>query len=393
MLRKAKKLKRKIIKHNGLKVGESTPLCPKCNQGLTTKWGHWQRTARYFFGKPKTISVQRYYCSECRVTFGVLPKIIDKFRRFAKKAFRDMVDMKLWFSSSYRKITKWDRIHGSSPTTLWKEIQVFGKKCRDAFVDLNCKFSGSVCIDEVWIRRWKGEYVYVFAAVDAQYGHVIWIDAYTVEYKGDKSLATKQFLQELKAQGYQPQVIITDGDRCYPKAIKTVFPNAKHQSCILHLKWNIIEKFRTKRKLKLSPELEELLKMVLSLFDVDTDKDEAVGFLKTALEAALQLKAPSRIITCLKDLIARTNKLFGYLELGSPKSNSWVESLFSFFEPAQVISRNIPNVDSVRNLFTAAALHYNFTPKDKSKFGESVPIRRAGYRGPCSIYDFVDYAV
>ena len=381
------------MKNNELIIGEISPLCPECNHGLNIKWGGRERKVQYFFGKQRIIFIQRYKCSNCGRTFGPLPNFITKFRRFAKKALRDMVDMKLWLSSSYRKTTKWSRIHGASPTLLWKEIQKLGQKCREAFEQLNCMFSGTVCIDEVWIRKRKGKYVYVFAAVDATYGHVIWINSCVVKAKGDKSKAAKQFLKDLKELGCHPKVIITDGDPCYPDVISKVFPKAKHQRCILHIKWDIEEDFRTTKKLELSPELEELLECVLLVFDLKITKREAIGFLETAIQAALLIKAPGRVVKCLKDLLAKKDQLFVYLDLGTPKSNSWVESLFSFFEPIQVISRNFPNAESVRNLFTAAALHYNFTPKMDSVFEEAVPIRRAGYEGPKSLYDFLGYAV
>ena len=303
-----------------------------------------------------------------------------------------MVDMKLWLSSSYRKITQWIRIHGSSSMLLWQEIQKFGRLCRKFFAELNCNFSGYVCVDEVWVRRWKGKYVYVFAAVDAVYGYVIWMDSCIVNDKGDKGLAAKQFLQNLKELGYHPKVIITDGDSCYPEAISKVFTKARHQLCILHIGWNIKKKFRTKRKLQLSSQLEELLDRVISIFQVQITKKEAIEFLETALESALQMNAPSRIVKCLKELLDKKDKLFVYIELNSPKSNAFVESLFSFFEPVQVIGRNFPNVDSVTNLFTATSMHYNFTPKMESVFEEKIPIRRAGFKGPKSIYDFVGYA-
>jgi transposase-like protein len=56
-------------------------------------------------------------------------------------------------------------------------------------------------------------------------------------------------LNELKVMGYIPKVILTDGDKCYPDAIKEVFKNAIHQLCIFHVKQNIYEAFEQEKNI------------------------------------------------------------------------------------------------------------------------------------------------
>jgi transposase-like protein len=41
------------------------------------------------------------------------------------------------------------------------------------------------------------------------------------------------------AMGFSPEVILTDGDNCYPGAIKQVFKKAVHQLCIFHVKTHL----------------------------------------------------------------------------------------------------------------------------------------------------------
>jgi transposase-like protein len=50
---------------------------------------------------------------------------------------------------------------------------------------------------------------------------------------------------ELKAKGYQPYVIVTDGWDGYIKAIQRAFPKAQHQLCRFHLIRSVFRRMRT----------------------------------------------------------------------------------------------------------------------------------------------------
>jgi hypothetical protein len=110
-----KRMINRIISYGGLKNGTICLLCPNCSSGVYAKFGTCSRGVRYYLGSLRTISVQRYHCKCC------------------------------------------------SSTLIWNELQKLGKLCKKVFEKLKCKFSGTVCIDEVWIRQIKGKYVYVFA--------------------------------------------------------------------------------------------------------------------------------------------------------------------------------------------------------------------------------------
>lgn len=386
-----KRMINRIISYGGLKNGTICMLCPNCSSGVYSKYGTYSRGVRYYLGHLRTLSVQRYHCKYCNSTFSDLGKIVSRLRRYAKKALRDIVDLKLWTGAGMGKIAKWKRARGCSTTLIWNELQKLGQLCKKAFSKLKCNFSGTVCIDEVWIRQIKGKYVYVFAAVDAVYGHMIWINSFLVENKGDKSIAAETFLKELKAMGYIPKVILTDGEKSYPEAIKQVFKNAIHQLCIFHVKQNIYEAFEPPKGIKLPTEIEELRDMILAIFDVNNISiNDAVGFLKTALKSAIDMKCKSAV-NLLKNLLEKKDRLFQYLKYDIPKSNSFVESLYSFFEPIQAIGKSFPSKESVDHIFTAAGMHYNFNIKIQSKFEDPIPIRRAGHNGTLDMYDFVEY--
>ncbi len=93
--------------------------------------------------------------------------------------------------------------------------------------------------------------------------------------------------------------------------------------------------------IKLPKEVEELRDMILAIFDVnDISQNQAVEFLKTALQSAIDMKCGS-VVKLLKNLIEKKDRLFQYLKYEILKSNGFVESLFSFFEPIQDIGKSV----------------------------------------------------
>jgi hypothetical protein len=44
----------------------------------------------------------------------------------------------------------------------------------------------------------------------------------------------RSFLLELKAAGFEPQLVVTDGSKLYPKVLSEVWPDARHQRCVFH---------------------------------------------------------------------------------------------------------------------------------------------------------------
>jgi len=90
-------------------------------------------------------------------------------------------------------------------------------------------FSGTVAVDEKWVKI-QGKWWYLFVAVDAVSGfplHAKLLPSNAGDY-------CRLFLLQLKALGYHPKVIITDGWDAYVKAIADVFPRAQHLLCRFH---------------------------------------------------------------------------------------------------------------------------------------------------------------
>ena len=90
-------------------------------------------------------------------------------------------------------------------------------------------FSGTVAVDAKWLKI-AGVWWYRCVAVD----HVSGLPFHVALLPSNATSYCALFLLQLKALGYPPQVIITDGWDASVKAIARVFPNAQHLWCRLH---------------------------------------------------------------------------------------------------------------------------------------------------------------
>lgn len=117
-------------------------------------------------------------------------------------------------------------------------------------------FSGQVAVDEKDIKI-GGVTWYMCVAVDC----VTRLPLHINFYPSNGEWYCRTFLFELKAKGYHPYVVVTDGWDGYIKAILKAFPNAKHHLCRFHL---IRSVFRRMKKIKFFDA--EVSKMVGNLF-------------------------------------------------------------------------------------------------------------------------------
>jgi transposase len=88
------------------------------------------------------------------------------------------------------------------------------------------RFSGTLCIDELHLGQYTlllatdplGDFPVAFALVQANdQDHM------------------RRFLQNLKAGGLLPQVVVTDGSNLYPTLLAALWPAARHQLCVFHV--------------------------------------------------------------------------------------------------------------------------------------------------------------
>lgn len=102
---------------------------------------------------------------------------------------------------------------------FWQEVVQKGRRY----------FSGVVALDEKWVQI-EGVWWYLFVAVD----HVSGFPLHVALLPSNSQAYCQLFLLQIKALGYVPRVIITDGWDAYAGALVAVFPNAEHLLCRFH---------------------------------------------------------------------------------------------------------------------------------------------------------------
>ena len=83
------------------------------------------------------------------------------------------------------------------------------------------------------------------------------LDFITVSNEGSHSW--KEFLYSLKGRGIgDPKIFVTDGLMGMPEAVKEVFPEAKHQRCLVHIQRNISQNVRVKDRAEICNDFKEV---------------------------------------------------------------------------------------------------------------------------------------
>ena len=122
------------------------------------------------------------------------------------------------------------RFFGVHKTTVMRWLSPLAQVNWQAVVQQGKRFfSGTVAIDEKWIKI-AGVWWYLFVAVD----HVSGFPLHVALLPSNAQPSCVLFLFQLKALGYHPKVIITDGWDAYVGAIARVFPHAQHLLCRFH---------------------------------------------------------------------------------------------------------------------------------------------------------------
>src|SRR6266404_3211750 len=88
------------------------------------------------------------------------------------------------------------------------------------------KFSGTLCVDELHLGRYT-----LLLATDPIADLPV---AFALVGRNDQA-HLRRFLQNLKAGGLSPAVVVSDGSSLYPAVLAEVWPAARHQLCVFHL--------------------------------------------------------------------------------------------------------------------------------------------------------------
>ena len=136
------------------------------------------------------------------------------------------------------------KLFGVHKTTVMRWLEPLAQVNGQAVVQQGKRFfSGTVAVDEKWVQI-QGKWWYLFVAVD----HVSGFPLHAQLLPSNGEDYCKLFLLQLKALGYQPKVIITDGWEAYVKAIAYVFPRAEHLLCRFHARQAAFRRLRKQVK-------------------------------------------------------------------------------------------------------------------------------------------------
>ena len=219
----------------------SQTVCPQCGGPTKCKRSYYIHPQDIDLGRPTVLQVYREV-RECRdpTCEGRLAPALDfveKRGRFTQRAKQkaiasvtedgmplERVPQRMWrdFHVRVAKSTVYQWVHAEAEADLGEAEYTQWVVAR---------FSGVVGLDEVHLHDEQGRKQYLVVAVDPINDRTILFDL----VDSRDSAALKGFLEQLKAMGIDPLVVITDMWKAYHSAIRDVFPEAEHQLCVFHV--------------------------------------------------------------------------------------------------------------------------------------------------------------
>jgi hypothetical protein len=112
----------------------------------------------------------------------------------------------------------------------WKVRQLDGADYRQWTLQ---HFSGTLSIDELHLGRKT-----LLLATDPLHDFPV---AFALVSRNDQDHMGR-FLGQLRAWGFLPQVVVTDGSNLYPTLLAELWPHARHQLCVFHVLQDINDK-------------------------------------------------------------------------------------------------------------------------------------------------------
>lgn len=208
--------------------------CPHCGRRGRRKDTHTRRVRDIAFGAvvfiELTVGEYRARCSCCK-TFRSHIDGIEPRAEYTNRVRDAVIDRLLDDGMSLHRLQQalqrdflLDRSDGFLYDCLdWKVRQTNLPAYRQWTLD---HFSGTLCIDELHLGHRTlllatdplGDFPVAFALVSANdQDHM------------------RRFLANLRARGFMPEVVVTDGSNLYPALLADLWPNARHQLCVFHV--------------------------------------------------------------------------------------------------------------------------------------------------------------
>jgi transposase-like protein len=232
--RKQRQLEAMVNGENSQKT-RSSIVCPDCGTDNVTKKEERERTYTDENGEKKIDVAIRMRCQNenCKTkTFTILPANLELWARVTIGVKRKALQLIFHVRSSYRRgadYLKQEELINCAWTTVLNWIRKAGQETIELERILKIRWSGKLVVDEKWIKLFKA-WIYLFVACDAESGEVLHQEVFLTS---DKDTA-KTFLLQLKALGYNPDVIITDLCPNYEKPVADVFAGVPHHLCVFH---------------------------------------------------------------------------------------------------------------------------------------------------------------
>ena len=148
-------------------------------------------------------------------------------------------------------------------------------------------FGGTLCVDELHLGRFT-----LLLATDPLRDRPV---AFALVGRNDAD-HMRRFLKNLKAHGFAPQVVVTDGSNLYPALLAELWPDARHQLCVFHL-----------------------MKNALSFLPKPSLRPQVVASLRAVFDAPDRLEAERQLEIAVKKYQATAPGLADWLEANVPQ--------------------------------------------------------------------------
>lgn len=223
--------------HRSLIVAPDLAQCPRC--------GAWSprneiRSRHYWEGNLDQTTIMEiiggcYLCPSCppgERWFTVLPQQYQTPRQYELASQVIIVDMVRRYKMSLEGAAQFGRevlhLTALNATTVMDWMRDAGDSVdvRSYREHAAQAFSGQMALDEVYDGGW-----YQLKATDPLNNlELLWEMGEGSPCEED----IRRFLLRLKAMGFSPKLVVTDGSNLYPKVLAEVWPEAGHQRCVFH---------------------------------------------------------------------------------------------------------------------------------------------------------------
>lgn len=365
--------------------------CPVCG---STHVGYKQSRKRGYKDKDgkdhRTVAVS-YYCKNpaCKVvTFTVLPWWLELYARVTSSVAWEALLRVFHFNASLRHAVRelFDDASnkaGVAASSVWRWIQRWGRDLVEWNEVFGTRTCGVIAVDEKYVKI-RGIWHYVFIAVDTESLDVLEAEIFPTR----DTNAAKTFLGKLKATGYQINVIITDGNPAYEKAIQAVYPEAKHQKCIFHVERGVKDELYKAIGSRKDPRYKELATKVGAIF-----RSQKVEAFETAWNEWVELKAANLDLKAIFESLQKERDWIRETLLQSkiPRTSNAVERVIEEFDRKYDAMQSFMSLPSARAWTKLIQLYFRMRAFERGRRKGLSPVELLGY--PVEGLDWREYIV